>query len=169
MYRDGFNQEAIIVFERIVNTAPSSSEAEESLFLLGEIHLTNENYNEAENYFRRLVESFPSGRYRERATFFWAESQYKSKKYIQAIDTLSRFVELFPTSNHRPEAVYYLMDSLFQEGSYDRVTTIGRSFQNDYTGNQLIPDVMLLNAKAEATSLRTLRITRVSQRTLRHP
>ncbi|MCB5230785.1 MAG: hypothetical protein WCX83_03085, partial [Candidatus Cloacimonas sp.] len=44
MYRDGFYTEASLEFEKIVQLAPNSLEAEESIFLLAEMNREQGNY-----------------------------------------------------------------------------------------------------------------------------
>jgi len=142
MLRDGFLQEALLVFERITTTAPQSSEAEESLYLLGDIYSLQENYIEAENHYRRFFETYQVSPFREKALFYWAFSSYKQEKYSSAIELLNGFVEAYPNSIYKPDSYFYLIDSYYNISAYQSVINHGQRFLRDFPNTPLIPDVM---------------------------
>lgn len=148
MYEDGFHQEAKIVFERIIAANPTSSEAEESYYLLAGIYKDDGELSQAEEYYRTLFETFPQGRYREEALLNWALSQHQQEKFSQSLETFNRFINTFPTSAKRIEALYYLIDSHYNLANYSRVLTIGSTFISDHSEHANVPDVMLLTAKS---------------------
>ncbi len=148
MYRDGFYREAVLVFERIVNTAPQSSEGEESLFLLGEIHRIQGNYTDAEDYYRRLNDRYPDSRFREETLYNLALSVYQQRKYTQSIDLFNEFIESFPDSLHRPDAIYYLVECYEQVSAYNQVLTSGQLFTRDYPTDHRTPEILYLMAIA---------------------
>ena len=142
MYRDGFFQEAIVVFERITTTAPQSAEAEESMFLLGEIYRSQERFRDAELLFRRFYESYPTSSWRENALYNWSFSLYKQDKYAEAVEMFNAFNESYPNSSNRAEAHYYLISSYYNISAHQAVTQRGQQFSRDFSTNHRIPDIM---------------------------
>jgi|GEM_PF-2462107 len=144
MYSDGFYREAMLVFERIVSTAPQTSEGEEALFLLGEIHRNQENFDTAEDYYRKLYERFPDGSFREKALYNWAFSAHQQEKYVLAIDIFENFIETFPESLHRSDAIYYLIECFEQISAYNQVLSSGQRFTREYSTDHRVPEVLYL-------------------------
>ncbi len=148
MYQDGFTQEAAIMFERIVNSSPMSKEAEESLFLLGEIHRKNNQYSTAEIHYRRLYENYPTSSFREAAIFNSAMSQFEEEKFSQALESFNRLIQEYPISAKRTEAFYHLIECHYYIGNYRQVIELGKTFQNDFPNDNRQADIVLISAKS---------------------
>lgn len=146
MYRDGFYPEAILVFERITETSPMSSEAEESLFLLGEIHRHLEDFEKAEIYYQKFYERYSISALREQALYYWSLSIYQQDKYNLAINLLNNFIDSYPASQNKPQALFYLIESYYNISSYQSVITRGQEFLRTFSKNERAPDVLYLMA-----------------------
>ncbi|MBW6515976.1 MAG: tetratricopeptide repeat protein [Candidatus Cloacimonetes bacterium] len=146
MYRDGFYQEALLVFERITNVAPQSPESEESLYLLGEIYRMQDKFLEAENHYRRFYEAYQVSPFRENALYYWAFSTYKQEKYSLAIELFNGFIEAYPNSTNKANSYYYLMNSYHNISAHQSVISQGQRFIREFPNNSLVPDIMYFMA-----------------------
>jgi TolA-binding protein len=144
MYRDGFYQEAILVFERITESRPTSPEGEESLFLLAEIHRKEERFREAEKFYQQFYERYPRSDLREDAFFYWSYSLYRQEKYSAAINLFGSFTETYPASTHEAVAIYYLLRCYEKTSSYQALITKGQHFIKTYPQDPRISDVIFM-------------------------
>ena len=148
MYRDGFYTEASLEFEKIVQLAPNSLEAEESIFLLAEMNREQGNYADAEAYYRDLYEKYQRSSFREKALYYWGITVYKQQKFGAATNIFTNFIETYPTSTDRGEAFYYLVDSYLGSAAYHTAIEKGKLYLDVFANGIRKPDVLVILAQA---------------------
>lgn len=148
LYDDGLYEEAIMEFEKVVAEAPTSTEAQHALLLIGDSFTKRENYERAELAYSRLWDGYPSGIYASRALYKLAETQFEQAKYRRAVDNFLLLMDRFPRSEQATTALDYIVHSYYKLEDYNQVIISGRRLVRDYEHARTIPDVLLWMAKA---------------------
>ncbi|MCD4651153.1 MAG: tetratricopeptide repeat protein [Candidatus Cloacimonetes bacterium] len=148
MFNDKLYEEAILEFEKVVAAVPTSPEAEEALFLIGESYREKNQPALAEESYRRLWEGYPSSLLRDKALYYYALVLHQQRKYQDSSTYFAQLVKNYPKSRFTGMALYDYMDSLFRTGNYNEVVATGSELKARYKDNPEIATVMLVMARA---------------------
>lgn len=149
LYDDALYDEAISEFQQVISDYPTSIEAENSLFYIGESYRAQGKYDLAENSFNRIWQAYPSSDYKDRTLFYLALTQKNLGKYNLAYDNFNLLLNKYPLSNYAQQSLKDNIETLFNKGDYNHVIDQGIQMTTDYPGNKQLPDILFLIAKAE--------------------
>ncbi len=148
MYGDGLYEEAIRIFEDVMHDAPTSSEAEESLFYIGECLRQQGQLREAENRFKQLYENFPQSSKRDRALYHFALVQHMQKRYAEAAKSFDQLIAQYPLSDYTRQALVIYIEGLYDSGMDNQVITRADEFIDNYPENPDQAQILLISAKS---------------------
>lgn len=96
-YQAGDNQVALLGFDQLLNEYGSTDVAEQATYLLGNIHLSNKNYEDAIRYFEIYLERYPDDLLnRAAAQAGIAAAQEDLGNYAEAAEAFARAAEMHP-------------------------------------------------------------------------
>ena len=96
----------------------STSNAEESLYLLAQSEFCNRNFDIASTYFKKYYQSYPKGTYVQQARFYTAYALYMEtpeprldqSATLEAIKEFQNFMDYYPDSDLKPRAQVMVME-----------------------------------------------------------
>ncbi len=148
MFKDALYEEAILEFEKIIEEAPTSTEAQQSLFYIGESYRLREDFVKAEIYYKKLLDGYPSNSGRDRTLFYYGNVLSAQKKYSTAQGVYSELVEKYPMSEFTKKSLLFLLESFYYDEKYNEVILMSLDLEKNYADNKAIADVLLMKAKA---------------------
>jgi TolA-binding protein len=148
LYNDGLYDEAIAELERVIALSPTSLEAQQSLFLIGESYRAQQNFARAEDAYRRLWEGYPMNSFKDKILYYLGLVQFQQKKYPAAAANFSELLTSFPLSEFAGSALGYSLQASYYDGDYNQVIVNARKYEKNYASNPALPDVLLWKAKA---------------------
>lgn len=148
LFNEGLYEEAISEFEKIIALSPTSEEAEQSLFYIGECYREREEYEDAEKYYKRLWDGYPESTSRAKTLYYIALSQFMQEKHSDSQSNYNLLINKFPSTSYAKNSLTNFLQSIYNLQEYSRVIVTGRKLLKNYEGNSQIPEVLLLMAKA---------------------
>lgn len=114
----GQNTKAASLLEELITILKGTSQAEESLYMLGMCYYNQGDYVTASHYFTTYYNTYPRGTYTEQARFFSGkalfldtpEPRLDQTNTYKAIQELQVFMEYFPASARRLDAQQMIFD-----------------------------------------------------------
>ncbi len=104
LFNEGLYKEAISEFEKIIALSPTSEEAEQSLFYIGECHREREEYENAEKFYKRLWDGYPESTSRAKTLYYFALSQFMQEKYSDSQSNYNLLINKFPSTSYVTQA-----------------------------------------------------------------
>ncbi|MFO7896354.1 MAG: tetratricopeptide repeat protein [Candidatus Cloacimonadales bacterium] len=147
-FNEALYDEAIIEFEKIIRTAPTSEAAQEAWHYIGRSYLEKEQLDRAEEAFRKVIEGYPNSRAQDQNLFYLAQVQKTNGKYSEAIKNYKQLFADFPLSDFTQRALTDYVESYFLQEEYQMVIVQGERLADSYPQNQLLAEVYYLMAKA---------------------
>jgi TolA-binding protein len=96
-YQSGDNQVALLGFDQLLNEYGSTDVAQQATYLLGNIHLSNKNYEDAIRYFEIYLERYPDDPLnRAAAQAGIATAQEDMGNYAEAAEAYAAAAEMDP-------------------------------------------------------------------------
>ncbi len=148
LYRDGLYDEAIIEFQKVIDQNPTSIEAEESLFQIGESYREQEKWVEAEEAYARLIRAYPGSEEPDRYHYYLGLMQYNQRKYKEASGEFNDLIENYPNSQYSRQALAVYLESYYNMGDYQNTILQGERLVQNYSSSENVPDLLLLVARA---------------------
>ncbi|MCK5050918.1 MAG: tetratricopeptide repeat protein [Candidatus Cloacimonetes bacterium] len=148
LYNDGLYEEAIKEFEKVIAYSPTSDDAQEAIFLIGESYHERNQFIKAESAYNRLMEGFPGLLFRDKVLYYLAQTQFEQQKYNSTAENLKLLIQTYPNSNFSKMALSQYLECLFIMNRYDDVIIEGRKIVRNYKDFHNIPDVLLWLAQA---------------------
>jgi len=148
LFNDGLYEEAIIEFEKVISYSPTSDEAKEAIFLIGESYREKGQFIKAESAYNRLLEGFPGLLFRDKVLYYLAQSQFDQQKYNKTAENFKLMIITYPNSNFSKMALSQYLECLYKMNRYDDVIIEGRKIVQNYKDYHNIPDVLLWLAQA---------------------
>ncbi len=148
LFDDELYEEAINEFEKIIAESPTSNEAQEAIFFIGESYRERKQFARAENSYRKLIEGYPCNIFREKVLHYLVLVQYEQEKYKEAIKTCEQMLNKYPLSKFTKSSLSLYLQSIYNIGEYNRVIVKGRKIVKNYGDYNNIPDIQLIIAKA---------------------
>ncbi|MBN1949369.1 MAG: tetratricopeptide repeat protein [Candidatus Cloacimonetes bacterium] len=148
LFENGLWDESIAEFQKVIDEAPTSPEAESSLLYIGEAYQNLQHYEEAEASFRKLLEGYPLSSLRDRALAYLADVQAQQGKFQQAVGNYRMLLDQFPLTENAKNALKSYLSALFEAGSYQQVINIGPGLIKNYTDSKQIPELLLIMARS---------------------
>ena len=148
LFDDELYEEAINEFEKIIAESPTSNEAQEAIFFIGESYRERKQFARAENSYRKLIEGYPGNIFREKVLHYLVLVQYEQEKYKEAIKTCEQMLNKYPLSKFTKSSLSLYLQSIYNIGEYNRVIVKGRKIVKNYGDYNNIPDIQLIIAKA---------------------
>ncbi|MCK4980286.1 MAG: tetratricopeptide repeat protein, partial [Candidatus Delongbacteria bacterium] len=148
LYNDGLYEEAINEFEKVIAYSPTSDDAKEAIFFIGESYRERDQFIKAESAYNRLLERFPGLLFRDKVLYYLAQTQFEQQKYNKAADNLKSMIQTYPNSNFSKMALSQYLECLYIMNKYDDVIIKGRKIVRNYKDYHNIPDVLLWLAQA---------------------
>ncbi len=148
MYGDKLYDEAIGIFEDVIDEAPMSEEAEESLFMIGDCYEKQDKYQEAEIKFKQLYDRYPQSGKRDRALFHYARAQHLQKRYAEAAKSFDQLIAQYPVSGYTMQSLVIYIQGLYESGEYNRAITLADDSNDWFPENADRPQILLLAAKS---------------------
>lgn len=152
LFDDELYEEAINEFEKIIAESPTSNEAQEAIFYIGESYRERKQFARAENSYRKLIEGYPGNTFRDKVLHFLMLVQYEQAKYEEAIKICEQMLNKYPLSKFTQSSLSLYLQSIYNIGEYNRVIVKGRKIVKNYEDYTNIPDVQLIMAKAFFTA-----------------
>jgi tetratricopeptide (TPR) repeat protein len=147
-FNEALYDEAILEFEQIIRTAPTSQEAEEAWHYIGRSYLEKEQPARAEEAFQKVIEGYPNSRNRDKNIFYLAQVQKNQAKYSEAIKNYQQLFADFPLSDFTQRALTDYVESYYLQEEYQMVIVLAERLAKSYPQNDLLPALYLLLAKA---------------------
>ncbi len=148
LYNDGLYEEAINEFEKVIAYSPTSDDAKEAIFLIGESFRMRDQFIKAESAYNRLLEGFPGLLFRDKVLYYLAQAQFEQQKYNNSAENLKLLIQTYPNSNFSKMALSQYLECLYKMNLYDDVIIEGRKIVRNYKDFHNIPDVLLWLAQA---------------------
>ncbi len=165
MVGDGLYEEAINIFEDVIHDAPTSVEAEESLYYIGECYRRQGKLRDAENRFKQLYESFPQSTKRDRALYHYAWVQHLQGRFVEAARSFDQLIAQYPLSEYTRQALVIYLEGLYESGSDNQVIARADEFIENYPDNPDQAQILLISAKSllrsKATAEANKRLERI--------
>jgi tetratricopeptide (TPR) repeat protein len=107
LYIDKMNnpQEGLKTYQKVVEDAPQSEEAAESLYRMGIHHFKAEDYEKAAEMFNKVINGFPQLSRGQDAQLLLAKTYEKANEYNQAADVYDSVVKRDPQSKRAVQAM----------------------------------------------------------------
>ncbi len=148
LFNDGLYEEAINEFEKVIAYSPTSDDAKESIFLIGESYRERDQFIKAESAYKRLLEGFPGLLFRDKVLYYLAQTQNKQQDYTKTAENLKLLIDTYPNSNFSKMALSQYLECLYKMKQYDNVIIEGKKIVRSYKDYHNIPDVLLWLANA---------------------
>ncbi len=148
LFNDGLYEEAINEFEKVIAYSPTSDDAKEAIFFIGESYRERDQFIKAESAYNRLLEGFPGLLFRDKVLYYLAQTQFGQHKYNNTAENLKLLIETYPNSNFSKMALSQYLECLYIMNKYDDVIIKGRKIVRNYKDYHNIPDVLLWLAQA---------------------
>ena len=110
--------EAAVAFERLIESAPDSTEAQQSRFYQGEAYVQLVDYRSAFAAFDKYLSGQPSAELAKRARFRRAEAAFFSQEGQASRRWLRQFADAFPSDPLQEFALSYLGEAELQCGDH---------------------------------------------------
>jgi len=148
LFQDGLYEEAVLEFENIIDAAPTSSDAQEAIFWIGECYQARKLYTEAEDSYRRLLEGYPNSNIKDRTIAALAKLNYEQGKYSKAIELYQQLLDKYPLGESTKSSLGEYVDSFYRLEDYNSVILKANRILNDYEKAASAGSVALTLAKA---------------------
>lgn len=148
LFNDGLYEEAINEFEKVIAYSPTSDDAKEAIFLIGESHREREQFVKAESAYKRLLKGFPALFFRDKVLYYLTKVQFEQQKYSDSAENLKLLINTYPNSNFSKMALSQYLECLYKMNRYDDVIIEGRKIIRNYKDYHNIPDILLWLANA---------------------
>ena len=143
LFNDGLYEEALKEFERVIAYSPTSDDAQEAIFLIGESYRKREQFIKAESAYNRLLEGFPGLLFRDKVLYYLAQAQFEQQDYNNTSINLKLLIDTYPNSNFSKMSLSQYLECLYEMNRYDDVIIQGRKIVKNYKEYHNIPDVLL--------------------------
>lgn len=117
-------QEALDVYNQILNDYPHTFYADYIQFQIGMIFLKEKNIEKSTLAFNNLIRNFPKSNLLPEAKYYIAVGYFSQEKYDQSYHQLMQLIEKYPNSKITLEAKYLSAKSLFNQQKYKQALTI---------------------------------------------
>lgn len=134
---------SIALLEELVPYFKGTSQAEESLYLLGQSYYNSRDYLSSTQIFTTYYGSYPNGEYAEPSLYYAAygmyldspEPQLDQTKTYKAITEFQRYIELYPQTERAEQAKAYLFE--LQEKLANKELNVAKLYLRlgNYMGN----------------------------------
>ncbi|MDY6916060.1 MAG: tetratricopeptide repeat protein, partial [Candidatus Cloacimonadota bacterium] len=148
LYEDELYEEAISEFRKIIDTKPTSDEAQTALFFIGDSFIQLEQYSQAETIFNRFIEAYPSYKKRDEVLYNLASSQYEQQKYEKALQNYERLIHEFPLSSHTKNSLVKNLQCYYFIGKYNQLILKSKEYEKNYPETKKVSDFLFWRAKA---------------------
>lgn len=148
LFEDQLYDEAIQELEQIITSNPTSEDAQEAMFLIGESYREQAKYSLAEASYKRLLDGYPSLLFREQVIHRLASVQMQQERYDKAIINFNTLLEKYPLTEYTKKSLEKYLNCLYQIGKYDQVISEGNKLVKSYNMYPNIPRSLLWIAKA---------------------
>ncbi len=148
MVGDGLYEEAIGIFEGVMQDAPTSDEAEESLYYIGECLRRQGQLREAENRFKQLYERYPQSTKRDRALYHYAWVQHLQGRHNEAARSFDQLIAQYPLSQYTRKALVIYLEGLYESGADNQVIARADEFVANYPDNPDQAQILLISARS---------------------
>ncbi|MBT3755678.1 MAG: tetratricopeptide repeat protein [Candidatus Cloacimonetes bacterium] len=148
LFNDGLYEEAINEFEKVIAYSPTSDDAKEAIFFIGESYRERDQLIKAESAYNRLLEGFPGLLFRDKVLYYLAQTQFEQQKYSNTSENLKQLIDTYPNSNFSKMALSQYLECIFTLNQFDNVIIEGKKIARNYKDYHNIPDVLLWLASA---------------------
>lgn len=147
MYEDTLYEEAIKKFEEIIQQYPTSSEAEESQFYVGNAYIALQKYDKAIGTFQHLIKAYPDSKLIPNTMYQLAESQFKNEDYENAAKSYQQLINNFPQSDFSILSLQKVIKSYQLSGQNSQAILVANNIIKHYSDKSQIPKIYLLLAE----------------------
>ncbi len=151
LFNDGLYEEAVKEFQKVVNEAKTTPEAEESLYKLAECYKSKKQFKEAEENLALLVNGYANTQnlvLRQKTILFLAEIQAIQRKYAQAAQNYGFLIKQYPLSEFAGNSILAYTDALYKAQSYNEAILAVDDLVKNYPKSPLLPDLFIVQAQA---------------------
>jgi len=148
LFNDGLYEEAINEFEKVIAYSPTSDDAQEAIFLIGESYRERDQYDKAGAAYKRLLDGFPGLLFRDKVLYYLAQTKFEQLEYEQTSENLKALIETYPNSNFSKMALSQYLECYYLMDQYDNVIIEGRKIVKNYEDYHNVPDILLWLADA---------------------
>ena len=148
LFNDGLYEEAINEFEKVIAYSPTSDDAKEAIFFIGESYRKRDQFEKAILAYNRLLEGFPGLLFRDKVLYYMAQTQFEEQNYSDTAENLKQLIDTYPNSNFSKMALSQYLECLFTLNQFDNVIIEGKRLTRNYKDYHNIPDVLLWLASA---------------------
>jgi len=148
LFEDGLYEEAILEFEKTIAVSPTSEDAQQSLFYIGECFFKRGKFQQAEDNYLSLLDGYPNNSFKDKILFKLALSQFKQKKFITSSENFNILINKYPLSQFTEQSLPYFVQSYFEQKDFNMVIIKGQKLINDYEKSSQVPEILLWMAKA---------------------
>lgn len=147
LYQDGLYEEAVLEFENIIDAAPTSNDAQEAIFWIGECYQARRLYSDAEDSYRRLLEGYPNSTIKDRTIAALAKLNYEQGKYSKAVELYQQLLDKYPLGESTKASLGEYVDCFYQMEDYNSVILKAKRILKDYDKAASAGSVSLTLAK----------------------
>jgi len=148
LFNDGLYEEAINEFEKVTAYSPTSDDAKEAIFFIGESYRERGQYKKAESTYNRLLDGFPGLLFRDKVLYYLAQTQFEQQNFNYTSKNLKLLIDTYPNSNFSKMALSQYLECLYKLNQFDNVIIEGKKIARNYKDYHNIPDVLLWLASA---------------------
>lgn len=132
-FDDGFLRESRVQLKGILDKYPATRFRLEIYFLLGQIALSEKNYERAQVHFRRILRA-PENPFKERAQFYLGQSYHASGKDAQALRAMQELLDKHPFTGYVAIARLTMGKSLRRMGRWEEARESFAKVASDFAG-----------------------------------
>jgi len=148
LFEDGLYEEAILEFEKIISLSPTSEDAQQSLFYIGECFFEQKKFLQAEEKYLSLLDGYPNNSFKDKILYKLALSQFKQAKLNEALLNFDTLIDKYPLSKFTELSLPYYIQSFFEQKNYETVIVKGQKLIKDYEKSSQVPEILFWMAKA---------------------
>jgi len=162
MFKDGFLEEAIRVYNEVIEEARTTQEADEALYKISIIQLNQGKLEIAETTIKRHLSGYPNSRFAAESMLNLGKVQHLLKKNSEAEITLKKVLEAYPKTPSGEESAFVLSSVYLDNGDYNNCIIFSQKLIKDYANTSGIPKLLYnlfkayLNNNMKTEALNTL-------------
>ena len=141
-------EEAVAVFEGLVDSYPKSEFSKDALYEIAGILILNGENIEAVRIYDTLLEDYPESTLAEDISYRKAEILFEDGYFSEAKQAFSRYRIIYPNGKFRPEALYWGAWATREMGEPIRAAFLWELLITDFIQSPLRPDAFLQAAES---------------------
>ena len=134
-FYQGRYQEALNIFESLLNRASSDDLRGALYFWMAEVHFKANNFEKAILLYQKLIDNFPQSPFVPAAYYSLGWSFSQTFRFNQAIEVFKTLIEKFPHEPQSKEAAFKLIECLYNLKDYSglksRIKPVLKLYSND--------------------------------------